>query len=259
MLSAGTTQPTPTETAAEHGQSALTVALRAGAVTRALLLVGALLLVCSVAGQLLERAHPESGVYASVMRATNAGLEGNLPSLYSAALLLASALLVGLLARTATPRMGIQARGWRMLTWVFAYLTADEYLHLHELLTAPMRQLLRVDGVLHYAWVVPYAALGVVLLAVLAPFLRSLPPRVLGRMLGAAAAYVLGAVGLELLGGLLDSRLGEAAPALLAASTLEEGLEMTGAILFIGVLLDCLGAARPGTTFTLAFSGPTST
>ena len=85
--------------------------------------------------------------------------------------------------------------------------------------------------------------------------MRSAP---LTRLLAAAAVYVLGAAGLEMLGGLLDTRLGEAAPALLAASTLEEGLEMTGAILFIGVLLDSLGAARPGATVTLAFSGSAS-
>lgn len=258
MTSAGSTQPISTDAAPEPVQSGLSMTVRAGPVGWALLLVAAVLLLCSVVGQLLARAHPESEVYDSVMRATNAGLEGNLPSLYSAALLLACALLLGLLARTVRPRRGIEARGWRTLAWVFAYLTADEYLHLHELLTAPLRHLLRVDGVLHYAWVVPYAVLGAGLLAALLPFLRSLPPRVLTRLLAAAAVYVLGAAGLEMLGGLLDTRLGEAAPALLAASTLEEGLEMTGAILFIGVLLDCLGAARPGATVTLAFSGAAS-
>ena len=137
---------------------------------------------------------------------------------------------------------------------MFAYLTADEYLHLHEMLTAPMRRLLHVDGLLHYAWVVPYAFIGIVLLFTLWSFLRRLPRRVVRNMLIAGAVYVGGAMGLEMVGGKVDTLFGAHSLALVLLSTVEEGLEMVALTLFIGVLIDYLRGHRPDTTLTVTFA-----
>ena len=137
---------------------------------------------------------------------------------------------------------------------MFAYLTADEYLHLHEMLTAPMRRLLHVDGLLHYAWVVPYALIGIVLLFTLWPFLRRLPRRVVRNMLIAGAVYIGGAMGLEMVGGKVDTLFGENSLALVLLSTVEEGLEMVALTFFIGVLIDYLRGHRPEMTLTVTFT-----
>ncbi|WP_309569638.1 hypothetical protein [Deinococcus sp.] len=228
--------------------------LRSMPVMRFLFATTTVFLTVSLLGQWFLRDHPTSDVAGKVMRATNVGLEGNLPSLYNAALLLACALLLGLLASGSRPCGTADARGWRLLTWVFAYLTADEYLHFHEMLTAPMRGLLRVDGLLHYAWVVPYAVLGIILFVNLLPFLRRLPGRVFRNMLIAGAVYIAGAMGLEMIGGKVDTLFGENSLALVILSTIEEGLEMFALTFFIGVLIGYVREQRPDTTLNVALT-----
>lgn len=215
-------------------------------VVAALLTITAAFLVLSVLGQVLARLQPDSAPLQGLVRATNVDTEGNLPSLFNALLLLAPALLLGLIARATPPARRVMRRGWGLLSLVFFYLSADEYLHLHELLMAPLRTLLQVDGFLHYAWVVPYAALGLGLLLVLLPFLRGLPARSRRAFLQAGALYLTGAMGLELVSGRLDVDLGVQNALVLPLTTLEEGLEMVGLTLFIGALLAYLRGSLPG-------------
>lgn len=160
------------------------------------------------------------------------GREVNLPSLFGGALLLIAAALLAV-AAAGEARRGRPAREWRWLSGLFVFLSLDEWLSFHEILIMPVRTALKVDGLLRFAWVVPYgvmtAAVGLACLSLL----RRLPARTRNLFVAAGAAYVSGALGCELLGGLIEQNLGRDGLAFAVEVFFEESLEMGGAVLFI--------------------------
>ncbi len=166
--------------------------------------------------------------------------EGNLPSYFSALLLLlACAGLSAWIARDETRTNGRWAWHWWLVAAGFAYLSIDEAAELHELLNMPVRYVLETWQT-HAAWtLVALVVLGLALLF-LASFLRAMPARLRRMLAVAAAVYLGGAVGVEVAGGQLDK-----ATLLYEVSvSLEEGLEMTGAALFAFALLTRLAEMR---------------
>lgn len=162
--------------------------------------------------------------------------EKNVPTYFSAALLLGCGTLllrIGLNHRKA----GSTGLMWAGLAAVFIFLALDEALVIHERLIVPVREALNLPGVFYYAWVVPYG-IGLALLAALyLRFLLGLPVRDMLRFLVAGALYVLGALGLELVGGLYADLRGTHDLAYACIVTLEELLEMLGVTLFVHALL----------------------
>lgn len=165
--------------------------------------------------------------------------ERNAPTLYNTLLLLASAGLfyaVGHGERQASRA----SRAWMGLAGLFALLALDETAQFHEQLVAPLRQALGADGLLRPAWVLPYAGLILLLVALYWRWFWALPRRMRRSLLLAATLYLGGAVGFEMLGGLKtslrpdDPQLG--LTALLCAG--EEGLEMGGIVVLLGALLE---------------------
>jgi hypothetical protein len=91
-------------------------------------------------------------------------------------------------------------------------------------------------GFFAFAWVVPGIMLVIVLALFFLRFLFSLPLKTRLRFLFAATIYLGGAIGMEMVGG----RYFEVHGATLMysmLSTIEEGMEMAGAIFFIRALL----------------------
>lgn len=128
--------------------------------------------------------------------------------------------------------------GWPLLGLTFLALSFDEMAALHERLIGPMRSLLDIDGgPLYFAWIIPVALLLVLWVALLVPFLWSLPRPTLVRFLAAGAVFVSGALGVEMMGGILSSTIGESSAVYNLATTLEEALEMAGALLFLRAVL----------------------
>lgn len=221
--------------------------------------LAAAFLTLSVLGQLLAMSRPHSEVIQSVVRATNMDREGNLPSLFSASLLGLAALLLWLIRRvTPGARPSRDLRAWAGLSWIFVYLCTDEYMHLHEIIMDPFRDILQASGFLRYTWVIPYGAFCLLLLIWLWPFLRRLPPGSRSRFLWAGAIFLSGTLGTELISGQVETFLGVGNRFVLALTTLEEGLEMLGIILFIAALLRHIRDYLPATTLELALpsSGP---
>ena len=122
--------------------------------------------------------------------------ELNLPTLFSSALLLMAALLMRQLGQNSDR---IVARDWRLLSKIFIFLALDEALQIHEILIIPgLRH--QVHPALASTWVVPYAALGLILLWRFRNFLGSIPTATASRLLRAGAVYIGGAIGMEMLG-----------------------------------------------------------
>lgn len=167
------------------------------------------------------------------------GREGNLPTLFGGALLLGAAALLAVAAR-GERAAGRPAAAWSALSGIFVFLAFDEWLSFHEALIKPIKILLSLEGPLRFAWVLPYGlftgAVGVSCLGLL----RRLPARTRNLFVAAGAIYVGGALGCELIGGIIEQRLGRESAAWALEVLVEESLEMGGAVLFLYAIADYL-------------------
>jgi len=168
--------------------------------------------------------------------------ERNIPTWWSSAGLLMCAGLSALTARIERPtRRHVY---WVGLALMFALCSIDETLELHEQWSAPIKAALHVDGWLHYAWLVP-AGLALLMLApAYLRFLRSLPVKTRRQLMLAAALYIGGAAGVELLSGAIASRSGDTGLGYRLLTVLEESGELFGVLVFLRALLTYLADLR---------------
>jgi len=172
-----------------------------------------------------------------LLRLLSLSHEQNLPTLYTAFLLLCCALLAALSGAAARARGGGFVAHWWVLAIGFAYIAVDEILMIHEgagalvfLVTGPS---FRPRGALHYVWVVPAALVVLSVGLAFVPFLRRLPPRIRNGFLIAGGIYVGGAVGMELPLGYWVEVAGTNSLGYALIDALEESMEMLGLSLFV--------------------------
>ena len=171
------------------------------------------------------------------------GDEANLPTYFSSGILLLAAGLLAWIARVQRRREAPFARHWLALALVFAFLSVDEAAMLHEFVyKAIMAVWGRGSGVFYHVWVVPFL-IGVLALGVVyARFLLHLPPRYRRLFVAAAAIYVGGALGLEMVEGALLDAQGEKGLVYEVFIVIEEAMEMGGVLVFVYALLHYIGA-----------------
>jgi len=170
--------------------------------------------------------------------------EANLPTAYQFLALLSCAIVMAI-----TPHDSYRQR-WRLLAVIFAYLAFDEVAGIHELTMAPLeRGFGPMQGAWSPKWVIPgllaVAAVGFAYLK----FLFHLERREQVQVVVAAALFVGGAAGMEMLTGALVDNSDPAFKLNLAYASLthvEEGMEMFGILVFQDFLL------RRSGTITLA-------
>lgn len=186
----------------------------------------------------------------AALRLFDVNSERNVPTVWSAALLLSCSVLAVGLARRDQPS-GL-ASAWTLVALVTVLLALDESLAVHERLGGVGRTV--AGDALHFAWVVPGAlvalSVGVVLLAAL----RRQPQRVRRQLGLAALVYLTGALVLETVSGLVLRADGDR-EAYVAVTAVEEGLEMGGVCLLLGTLL----LVRASGTSTTGCSEPERT
>lgn len=163
--------------------------------------------------------------------------ERNIPSLFSTLLILSCAFFFHLIA--VARRRALRGRGhWMGLAGIFAFLSVDELVSLHERLIAPLRETLHTSGVFYFAWLIPY---GIAVLAIGIAYLRflfGLPSVTRRGMVIAGFVYLAGAIGMELIGGRYFELLGgrhNLSYELMTAC--EESLEMLGMIVLARALM----------------------
>jgi len=200
--------------------------ISAAAIRRLLVIVTVAVCLAGLAAELLRHL---AGVEHMAVSLWSLSYEGNVPSWYSSVLPLVCA---GLLAWVAGGEAS-DRRHWWALALGFVYISVDESVNLHEMLGP----LFDTEGVLHFGWVIPAAAvvLGVGLAFV--GFLRRLDRATMGRFVVAGALYVTGAVLCELPLGWWTEQYGDADLGYALIDWCEETLEFTGLTLFAGSLL----------------------
>lgn len=217
-----------------------------------LLTVAIVLVVAHVAGAVSSHVFHHEQVF-GLVDTFDMNVENNVPTFFSAFILVASAVLLTVIASQSTAER--YAGNWKWLAVIFAFMAVDEDASLHELLIEPVRNLLAVAGPLFFAWVIPYALAVLVIGVLYLKFVWSLPLRTRGLFIGAGSLYLAGALGFESIGGWYFSLHGEIEDlpySLLVAA--EEFLEMSGTILFIYALLDYLRDRLAGEPLRISIS-----
>lgn len=192
-------------------------------------------LAVTVAAWRLQVAAPGSAPI-TALRWFDVNSERNVPTAWSALLLLACAGTAALLA--------LRGSGWLLVAVTCGFLALDESFELHERLGGLGTAV--ADDRLHFAWVVPGAALACVVGLVLLQRLRTQPVEVRRRLVVAGAVYLTGALLLETLSGQVLRAYGAGGKAYTLVTSVEEGLEMAGASLLLAALLLQLHHAKPG-------------
>jgi hypothetical protein len=129
------------------------------------------------------------------------------------------------------------ARHWLGLSVIFAGLSMDEAVGLHEMTIEPIREMFGTSGIFLYAWVIPATAFVAVVGLAYLGFLRHLEPAFRLRFVVAGVLFVGGALGFEMIEGELVDFYARHLLIYEAASHLEDGLESAGELLFLYSLL----------------------
>ena len=223
---------------------------------RWLSLLVALVILASALGELSRAFDAQDQPAVRLLQFLRAGFnpsaEQTVSSWFTAALLLGCALLlltIGIVQRE--PIVG----HWRVLGSIFVFLSIDEAISIHERVGDRVAATIETSGFFLWAWVIPYGILALVVSAGYLPFLLRLPADTRWRFILAGALYVGGALGVEMIEARIVDQLGSGTLAVAILAVLEEGLEMTGAALFVVVLLRHLACHAP-ITLTVEYDVP---
>ena len=162
--------------------------------------------------------------------------ETNVPTWWSAMLLLASAATAGLLARAARSAGDDRWPHWLALAVLFVAMAADDAASLHELLQKPLRAALGSETWLRYPLILPGLIVAVVIALRFRRFTQTIGATRRRLVIG-AAIFALGALVFEMLGGWFAPEAIGANTTYLALTTTEEALELAGASVVLIALL----------------------
>jgi len=197
------------------------------------------LVLASLAGSFSTYVLSHPSVF-GLVRLFSLDVEANIPTWYAAISLLACSVVLAAIAQT-QPKPAIPQTGdWRILSIIFLFLSIDELASLHELLIDPLRAGLGTTGIFHFAWVIPYGVLVILLGLKYWKFLTQLPAQTRRSFVLAGAIYIGGALGMEMIDGLYASLYGEQNLTYAFLTTIEEALEMLGIVVFLHALLTYL-------------------
>ena len=173
-----------------------------------------------------------------LLAAFSLGAEQNFPTYFSTFVLLGCSAMLGVIGIGETGEEGHGTIYWFALALIFLFLSMDEMMMIHERLTEPVRALVGDSYAPHYAWILPYGLMLVAIGIAYARFLFRLPRRTALLFVVSGVLYVSGAIGFETMSGVISSEVGNKNVTYVALQTIEEILEMIGAIFFLYALAD---------------------
>jgi len=199
------------------------------------------LLVTSIAGQLMQIQFGSDRTHEFV-RLFYVDLEGNIPTFFSASLLLFSSLLLTLISALKRKSPDSAWVQWAVLSLVLLCMAIDEASRIHESLNGPARWLLGkyATGIFYHAWVILGMAIVLIVTLFYLRFFINLPQQTRRQFFLAAFTFLSGAVGMETVGGNYGESHGKDDLQYSLLATVEEGLEMAGVIIFINALFNYL-------------------
>ncbi|MCC9134969.1 multidrug transporter [Pontibacter silvestris] len=217
------------------------VAINPVKIVKYLSVIVLLLLIFNIINIVVQYNMPENAWQARLLdKFFNFNGENNLPSFFSSLLLFfASILLYSIYAPTKLKFNRKGKKEWLVLGLIFSFLALDESVQIHEASSNLVRPLLKndLDGLLHWAWVVPYFLFFLAVAAYLFKFVITLPAFTRNLFILSAFLFVGGAIGLELFEGYFFKLYGLNHIYNQLLYCLEELMEMVGVTVFIYALL----------------------
>lgn len=174
--------------------------------------------------------------------------EPSIPNWYSSSALLCSGALLGIIACAKWQAKDRFRKHWSAMALLFVVFSIDEGVRLHEMIHTVMIKFVETRGLLYFPWVIPAAVFVVAFVAIYIPFLRHINRRSAILFVVAGGIYVLGTIGLDMVGGVVIQNFGEVSLQHTVSQLAEESCEMFGIVLFLYALLDyirrCIGPVR---------------
>jgi hypothetical protein len=188
----------------------LLTVVRPKRVARALaVLVLVLVAVGAVANVMIYNVAPSTDhALAAVMKRFDLGHEPSIPNWYSSLALLAASVLLAVIAKAEKIVRSPESWYWAALSGVFFFLAVDEAVQIHEMAGSPVREFLNTGGALFFAWVIPYSVLVLLVGMFFLRFLIRLDSRTRRLFLLSAVLFVSGAIGIELIEGVIVDQYG---------------------------------------------------
>jgi hypothetical protein len=162
--------------------------------------------------------------------------EKNIPTLYSSLQLITASGLLYCIARK-LKSLNRNYWPWFILATIFVFLAIDETAEIHERLPVLFIDRSQQSGLLNFPWVVSYGTAALLIGIAYLRFLFQLPRHIASLFVASGTVYVVGAIGLEMLGGRHSEIHGQQNLAYALFYSCEELLEMLGIALFIYALL----------------------
>lgn len=207
-------------------------------VVRVLTAITVFLLLASTAGQVARHVFGHSHAF-GLVRLFYIDSEGNIPTFFSASLLLCASLLLALISLLKKQSNDSRWFQWTILSFALLYMAVDEASGIHELLQKPGIWLLGGDryAVFKYAWVVFGIVFVLIFVLSYLKFFFSLPLETRRQFFVAATVFLSGGLGMELVESYYVGTYGGDNFQHVMIVTVEECLEMAGVIVFINALL----------------------
>lgn len=213
-------------------------------IIRALTAISIVLIVLSLLENVVEQL---MGITSAVF---SVGADISVPSWYSSAALLLSAVLLSLIAITKRKSRDMYTLHWTGLAVVFYLLSIDEVATLHERMGVAFTQLSDeafvsdifsflppLEGSFYYAWTIIAIPLVVIFLLTYLRFVLRLPSQIKYLFIIAATVFLLGAIGMESVASNQHFSNGASNWTYTLITTFEEFLEKIGVVIFIHALL----------------------
>lgn len=166
--------------------------------------IAAFMLVASAVGHIVFREYTAD--LPGFDKIVNVDEESNLPTFFSSLLLG----LAGLIAWSIAPVSHVKdSIYWRIMAVLLALMCIDEVAEIHNVPSNWIREAIGVhDGLMLNAWVLPALLISLITCAFFLNFLRRQPLWFITRMCIASASYMIGAIGLEVVGSVFEFRAG---------------------------------------------------
>jgi hypothetical protein len=223
----------PQAIAIRSTRDGVTIEVAPRPMARALALAVGALVVLSTASTWAYSRWPEAH---RAYRLFYVDFEANVPTWWSAMLLLASAATAGLLARAARDAGDDRWPDWLTLAVLFVAMAADEAASLHELLQKPLRIVVGSETWLRYPLILPGLIVAGAIALRFRRFMRTIGATRRRLVIG-GAIFALGALVFEMIGGWFAPEAIGANTTYVALTTTEEALEMAGATMVLIALL----------------------
>lgn len=160
--------------------------------------------------------------------------ENTIPTYISSLNLLIASVLLGCVALIKKKEKSSLWKQWAILGFIFLFLSFDESASLHEGVSKKFNMLVGgFEGTTHYAWAILGSGLILGFLLYFKSFLFSLPASSRNRFILSGAIFLIGALGIEAVGGYLVSKVGYDELSYKLCAFAEESLEMLGIYCFI--------------------------